>query len=119
MPELVAIAGGTNLFGEAGKHSPWMSFNELLAHDPEIIVVCPCGFDIKRTEQEMHLLYEQPAWSKLKAVRSRQVYIGDGNQYFNRPGPRVVESLEILAEIFHPDVFHFKHQGRGWVNAVS
>ena len=115
MPELVEMAGGVNLFGEAGKHSPWMTWDELAAKDPDIIFVSPCGFDIPRTLEEMHLLSSKPEWKSLKAVPAGKVVVADGNQYFNRPGPRLAESLEILAEIIHPNVFHFGHEGRGWV----
>jgi len=115
MPELVEMAGGVNLFGEAGKHSPWMTWEELVTKDPDIIFVSPCGFDIQRTLQEMHLLGGKPEWKSLKAVAGGRVVVADGNQYFNRPGPRLAESLEILAEIIHPNVFHFGHEGNGWV----
>lgn len=115
MPELAEMAGLENLFGEAGKHSPWMTWEELVAKDPEVIVVTPCGFDIARTLEEMHLLTNKPGWQSLRAVANRRVYVADGNQYFNRPGPRVVESLEIFAEIAHPAVFPFGHEGGGWV----
>ena len=114
MPELVTMAGGKNMFGEAGKHSPWMTWEQLRAADPEIIVVLPCGFDIARTRREMPALTDRPDWRALQAVRNGRVYVTDGNQYFNRPGPRIAESLEILAEILHPDDFHFGHEGRGW-----
>ena len=115
MPELVELAGGVNLFGEAGKHSPWMTWDGLLEKDADVIVVLPCGFDIARTREEMHLLTKNPLWRNLSAVQNRRVCIADGNQYFNRPGPRLVESLEILAEIFHPDHFKPRHEGEGWV----
>jgi iron complex transport system substrate-binding protein len=115
MPELVSMAGGLNLFGEAGKHSPWMTWDELVAKDPDIIFVSPCGFDIPRTLEEMNLLSECDEWKSLNAVRDGRVFVADGNQYFNRPGPRLVESLEILAEVIHPNVFHFGHEGTGWV----
>ena len=115
MPELVEMAGGLNLFGEAGKHSPWMTWEELLAKDPDVIFVSPCGFDIARTLQEMHLFSGKVEWKSLKAVAAERVFVADGNQYFNRPGPRLGESLEILAEIIHPNVFHFGHEGTGWV----
>ncbi len=117
MPELVELAGGINLFGEAGKHSPWMSFAELEKADPDFILVGPCGFDIERTQLEMHVLEQNSCWSKLKAVQKKNVYVCDGNQYFNRPGPRVVESLEMLAEILHPATFKFGHEGVAWVRA--
>jgi iron complex transport system substrate-binding protein len=115
MPELVGMAGGVNLFGEPGKHSPWMTWAELIEKDPDIIFVSPCGFDIERTLQEMHLLGSKPEWKDLRAVANGRVFVADGNQYFNRPGPRLIDSLEILAEIIHPNVFHFGHEGTGWV----
>jgi iron complex transport system substrate-binding protein len=99
MPELIQLAGGVNLFGEAGKHSPWMSWEELKAADPDAIIVAPCGFDVGRAAQEMHWLTGRPDWPELCAVRQGRVYLADGNQYFNRPGPRVVETLEIIVEI--------------------
>jgi iron complex transport system substrate-binding protein len=102
VPELVEMAGGINLFGEAGKHSPWMSWEELVQADPEVIVVMPCGWDPDRTRPEMHWLTDRPEWAQLRAVRNAQVHLTDGNRYFNRPGPRLVESLEILAAILHP-----------------
>ncbi|MBI4345433.1 MAG: cobalamin-binding protein [Elusimicrobia bacterium] len=103
MPELVALAGGENLFGEAGKHSPQMTFEALAAADPDVIVALPCGFDLARTRLETQALLGRPGWEKLRAVRERRVYAVDGNQFFNRPGPRLAESLEILAAILHPD----------------
>jgi len=115
MPELVEMAGAVNLFGEAGKHSPWMTWEELVASDPDYIVVAPCGFDITRALEDMPVLTAKKEWRGLQAVRQSRVFVADGNQYFNRPGPRVVESLEIFAEIFHPNEFHFGHQGKGWV----
>ncbi len=115
VPELVAMAGGDNLFGAAGRHSPWMSVEELAAADPDVILVLPCGFDIARTRRELPALTRRAEWGGLQAVRDRRIFLCDGNQYFNRPGPRVVESLEILAEILHPARFSFGHQGSGWI----
>src|SRR5215471_954247 len=115
MPELISMAGGVNLFGEAGKHSPWMTWDELVAKDPDIIFVSPCGFDIQRTVEEMHILSDKSEWKNLKSVRQNRVFVADGNQYFNRPGPRLAESLEILAEVIHPNLFHFGHEDNGWV----
>lgn len=114
MPELVKMAGGVNLFGAAGKHSPWMTWKQLVEKDPDVVVVLPCGLDVQRTREEMPVLTKMPEWSCLSAVRNRRVYLTDGNQYFNRPGPRLVESLEILAELLHPGVFQFGHEGTGW-----
>ncbi len=114
MPELVEKAGGVSLFGEAGKHSPGMRWEALVRADPEVIVVLPCGFDMARTRAEMPALTGRPDWRELRAVRAERVFLTDGNQYFNRPGPRLVESLEILAEILHPEAFHLGHEGTGW-----
>jgi iron complex transport system substrate-binding protein len=114
MPELVEMAGGHNLFGTAGAHSPWLTWDELRRADPDILIVLPCGYDMDKTEQEMPPLTTRPDWPALRAVRTGQVFITDGNQYFNRPGPRLVESLEILAEILHPGHFQFGHEGTGW-----
>ncbi len=114
MPELVELAGGVNLFGEAGKHSPWMTWEQLVAADPDVIVLLPCGFDIFRTRRDLHVLTERPEWPHSKAVRAGRAFATDGNQFFNRPGPRLVESLEILAELLHPEAFSFRHEGSGW-----
>jgi iron complex transport system substrate-binding protein len=118
-PELIHMAGGDNLFGEPGNHSPWMSFDELRQKNPDAIVIAPCGFDLARTRQDLPLLQAQPGWNELRAVRDGRVYLADGNQYFNRPGPRLAETLEILAEILHPDRFEFGHEGATWERVGS
>lgn len=110
VPELIEMAGGINLFGKAGEHSPWMNLDELLSADPDVVVVMPCGFDLLRTRREMAALESHPRWQELRAVRERRVYLTDGNQYFNRPGPRLVESLEVLAECLHPGAFDYGHR---------
>ena len=114
VPELVTIAGGRDVFGKAGEHSPYMTWDDLLREDPDVIALMPCGYDIERTRREAQVLIDDPRWQQLKAVRSERVYLTDGNQFFNRPGPRLVESAEILAEILHSDRFDFGHQGAGW-----
>jgi iron complex transport system substrate-binding protein len=118
MPELVARAGGVNLFGEAGRHSPWLDWDALRASDPDVVLIAPCGFDIARSRRDYGALEALPGWSALRAVRARRVYIADGNQYFNRPGPRLVESLEILAEILHPAQGRYGHEGAGWASVA-
>ena len=114
IPELVGIAGGENMFGIKGQHSPWMEFEDLIDKDPDIIIIMPCGYDIKKSKEEMEALKKLPHWIKLKAVKDGEVYLTDGNQYFNRPGPRLVESLEILIEIIHLGKFDFGHKDIGW-----
>jgi iron complex transport system substrate-binding protein len=119
MPELVGMAGGDNLFGVVGRPSPWLDWDQLVLADPDVIVVHPCGFDIVRTLEEMPLLERHRGWRELKAVQRGRIFVVDGNQYFNRPGPRIVESLEILAEIFHPELFPSRHEGKGWMRYPS
>ncbi|HYT91397.1 MAG TPA: cobalamin-binding protein [Gemmataceae bacterium] len=114
MPELVDLAGGVNLFGTVGRHSPWLTWEQLRERDPDVIVALPCGFDLERTLREMPALTTHTDWPRLRAVRERRVFAVDGNQFFNRPGPRLVESLEILAEILHPGIFAYGHEGKGW-----
>lgn len=115
VPELAAIANGDNLFGEAGAHSPWLEWDDLVNADPDVIVVFPCGWDMARARKEMAHLTKRPGWEALSAVRNDRVFLTDGNRFFNRPGPRLVESLEILAEMYHPDLFDFGHEGADWV----
>ncbi len=117
MPELVSKAAGVNLFGCSGKHSPWMSWDQLVERDPDVIIAMPCGFDLERTAKEMYWLTENPRWPQLRAVQNGRTYIVDGNQYCNRPGPRVADTLEILAEILHPDRFSAKMHGMAWLNS--
>lgn len=114
VPQLVAIAGGENIFGEAGRHSPWMKFEDLVKEDPDIIVALPCGFDLERTRAEMHWLTGRTEWPNLSAVQNNRVYICDGNQYMNRPGPRLVESLQIFCEIFHSELYPPAMKASGW-----
>ncbi|NEQ74362.1 MAG: cobalamin-binding protein [Okeania sp. SIO2C9] len=115
IPELVKLAGGNSLFGVVGKHSPWLKWEELLIANPDIIIFMPCGFDLERTRQDTMELINRPEWQDLPVVKSGKVYITDGNSYFNRPGPRLVDSLEILVEILHPELFDFGYGGIGWV----
>ncbi len=119
MPELIELAGGRSVVGEAGTHSPWMTWDQLAALDPDVILVSPCGFDIPRTQAEIGALTARPEWSRLHAVREGRVYLADGNAYFHRPGPRLVESLEILAEMLHPETFDFGHYSSGWTRLVA
>ena len=115
VPSLVEIAGGRIMMGEPGRHSGYFDFDELASRDPDVVAVMPCGFDIAQSLVEMPALSGRTGWSRLSAVRNERVFVTDGNQYFNRPGPRLVESAEILAELLHPETFDFGHEGNGWV----
>ena len=114
LPELVKMAGGFPVLDETGTRSRYLQWEELVAADPDVIVILPCGFNLERTRTEAPVLAKHPQWAQLSAVQRDQVYIADGNAYFNRPGPRLVDSLEILAEILHPQHFASHYQGTGW-----
>ena len=103
IPEMVALAGGRHELTIAGRHSPYVAWEDLLAYDPQAIVVVPCGFDLERTLSCWKGLAALPGWQRLSAVRSGRVHAVDGNAYFNRSGPRLIDSLEILAHLLHPD----------------
>lgn len=113
-PELVAMAGAEDALARPGSRAGTITLETLVAADPDAIFVTPCGFDLARTRAEMPALERHEAWGALRAVREGRVFLGDGNAYFNRPGPRVVEALEILAESLHPEAFRFGHEGRAW-----
>ncbi len=114
VPELIDQVNAQDVLGAAGEHSDWIELADLSAADPDVIVVAPCGFDLERTIAEMPALSDQRAWRSLQAVRNHRVYVADGNAYFNRPGPRLIESFEILAETIHGGALTFGHQGSAW-----
>ena len=103
-PELVEIAGGIEGLGEAGQPSRTLDWVEVMAWKPEVIFIACCGFDLPRTLEEVSSLSSVSCWPELPAVQSGRVYVTDGSQFFSRPGPRLVDSLEILAHALHPDV---------------
>ena len=104
MPQMVNLAGGQNVISEAG-HSTYSTWDTVLDFDPEVIVVMPCGFDLERAIAESGPLLQRTGWAGLSAVQQGRVYAVDGNAYFNRSGPRLVDSLEILAHLIHPQHF--------------
>lgn len=114
-PEIIEIAGGIPVLTQKGEHSPFINFQDLQNSDPDIIVIMPCGFSVQKTLQEINLLLELPGWGQIKAVLDNRIYIADGNQYFNRSGPRITDSLEIMAEIINPKQFIFGYEGSGWI----
>ena len=104
-PELVELAGGRELLGKAGRPSRRAGWDELTATDPSVLLIAPCGFTLDRTLEEVPALNRQTGWADLLAVRTGRLYCTDGSAYFNRPGPRLVESLQIIAEVIHPSRF--------------
>lgn len=113
-PALVAHAGGVELLGRDGGHSGAIAWEALTAADPDALVVAPCGFGLSRTRAELSALTGRPAFARLRAVREGRAYVADGNAYFNRPGPRAVETVEGLVEMLHPEVPGFGRQGSVW-----
>jgi iron complex transport system substrate-binding protein len=103
MPELVGLAGGSYPFATAGAPSATCGWQTLVYARPEVAVLMPCGFTIAQTKRELARVVERPEWRALPAVRAGRATIADGNAYFNRPGPRIVESAEILAALIHPE----------------
>ena len=116
-PELVALAGGQLALTNSGEHSTYIDWQTVLEFDPEVIIVTPCGFDLKRTLVEAENLTKSFGWQNLSAVRTGRVFAVDGDAFFNRAGPRIVDSLEILAHAVRPDLFGAPRQmvaGRDW-----
>ena len=98
------MAGGVEMLGVQGQRSRTMAWDEIVKADPEFLIIACCGFDIERTRQDLPILSSYRGFEQITCVRSGQVYLVDGSAYFNRPGPRLVESLEILAHILCPSV---------------
>jgi len=105
MPELVELAGGTALVTSPGDHAPTLGIDALRELAPDVVLFKPCGFDLKRSKSEMHVIDELLAATNWPATAAGRVFLADGNAYFNRPGPRIVDSLEILAACVHRDLF--------------
>jgi iron complex transport system substrate-binding protein len=103
VPQMVEYAGGISGIGSAGEPSRRMDIDEAVQLNPDIILLMPCGFDIKRTFKELPVLMRNEKWKSLKAVKSGNVYAVNANAYFSKPGPRTVVGLEILAKILHPE----------------
>ena len=105
VPEIVDLAGGEDCLGRKDSPSFGVKWQQVLAQNPEVIVVMPCGFDAKRTLNEVQLLTSREGWDSLPAVRQGRVYAVDASSYFSRSGPRLLDGLEIMAEILHPELF--------------
>ncbi|WP_424184617.1 ABC transporter substrate-binding protein [Actinokineospora sp. G85] len=101
VPEQVAAAGGTALLAEPGQHTAAVDWAAMRETDPDVVVVAPCGFPVERTRAELDALTARPGWRDLKAVRAGEVWLVDGPSYFNRPGPRLVRGVEVLAHVLH------------------
>jgi iron complex transport system substrate-binding protein len=114
-PELVHLAGGAEVLGQEGRPSRTLSWREAAAASPDVVVIACCGFDLERTMVDVAALDHVPEWRALPAVRKGRVSVIDGSQYFSRPGPRLVDSLELLAHAIDPMV----HPLPAWCDATS
>jgi iron complex transport system substrate-binding protein len=103
--EMVELAGGSNCFGSRDKGSFRLAWSEVVASQPEVVIVMPCGFNVERAQQDVPWLAQQEGWSTLPAVQQGRVYVIDAGAYTSRSGPRLVQGLEILAEMIHPELF--------------
>ncbi len=112
--DLLEVAAGMPAF--ENKHTLQIDFNALEKVNPDKIIFAPCGFDIKKTVSELDDLFSDKRFQKLNAFKEKEIYIADGSSFFNIPSPRLLESLEILTEMLHPDDFKIKHQKDHWVN---
>lgn len=113
VPELVEAAGGVNLFTTPGTHSPWLEPDGLKDADPDYVIIMPCGFDQNRAANEARAAEENRPWLPERAKAAGRIAVTDGHQFFNRPGPRLVDSLEIMVDIIQPDL-RLGHQGEAW-----
>ncbi len=114
VPEMIRLAGGRDEMSREGAPSVEVSWSEIAAYDPEVLVLMPCSFSLQRTLEELGKTRFPEAWSRLTAVRSGRVYVVEGATYFSRSGPRTVEGLEILAEIIHPELFPRTSPPEAW-----
>ena len=103
-PELVALAGGIDVLGSPAEASRTITWEQVVTVQPDVVFVSCCGYSTKRTVEDLPILQAKPGWADLPAVRNGRVYVTDGNAYFSRPGPRLVDSLELLAHALHPGV---------------
>jgi iron complex transport system substrate-binding protein len=118
-PELVEIAGGIDPLGRKGAPSAQVAWDSIVEARPEVLAVACCGYDLERTLADLRIAQSRPGWESLPAVRDGRVYAIDGSAYFSRPGPRVVDALEILAEIIHPELFAGRFPGRDFTRLTS
>jgi len=105
VPDQVSLAGGREMLTAAGQPSVQAAWGKVLEADPEFLLLMPCGMDVERAERELPSLQRQKGWKGLRAVREGKVWLLNGSAYFNRPGPRVVRGVEILARLLHPESF--------------
>jgi len=119
VPEIINIAGGQNIITSPGQRSKPVSIKQICSADPDIIVFSPCGFTLSRSVKEALEVLKSPLWQTLRAVKNRNCFAIDGIKHFNRPGPRLIESIEVLAEIISPKLFSFSHHKNTWNHLIT
>ena len=102
IPELVELAGGIDGLGSPGRDSVWLTWEQVRAYDPEVVVIMPCSYSISQTLRERNRLTTRPGWKALSAVKNGKVFAVDGS-YYHHAGPRLLDGLELFAHLFHPD----------------
>jgi iron complex transport system substrate-binding protein len=107
VPEIVTLAGGHDALGRPGEHSHWITWADIAVADPDVVIVSPCGFTLERILAEVATEAIAPHLANLRAAREGTLWAMDGHHLLNRPGPRLADSLEIMAEIFNPGSFRF------------
>ena len=105
VPEMTEMAGGTNSFGDKDTGTLKLDWDEVVASQPEIIIMMQCGFDVKRCLEDIPIMIAKDGWATLPAVKNNRVYVVDAGAYTSRSGPRLVTGLEIMAEMIHPELF--------------
>lgn len=119
MPEIAGLAGGREVLGRPGRPSVRVEWTEIARARPEVIVLTLCGFDVPRTLEEVSRIEQTPEWRGLEAVRAGRVYATDAGSFFSRSGPRIVDGLEIVAAILHPDAAAWPTPSGSWARVGS
>jgi iron complex transport system substrate-binding protein len=113
-PELIQIAGGEAVLSKSFNKSEYINIEDIIAAQPDGILIAPCGFTLERTRTELDALLNQEAWQGLKAVQKGHVFIADGNRFFNRSGPGLIDTAEMIAEILQVNQFYYGMEGHYW-----
>lgn len=118
VPQMVELAGGRSLISKVGGKSKRAFWSDVPFNNPDILIIAPCGFGIKRTKKEINLITKRSGFKNLKAYKNKNIYLVDGDSFLTRPGPRVIDGIEIFAEIFHPNIFQRKYPKTAWQNLL-
>ncbi len=118
VPEMMGWAGGLDEISKPNVDSIRIPWEDVLRWNPDVLIVSPCGYNSEKARQQADLLKSRPGWNDLKAVQNKRVYAVDGNAYFARPGLRLIDGTEILAHLFHPNVFSWKGSSDAFISVL-